>query len=244
MADIIELKNVSFSSYEGKIVDDISILLEASKTTAIVGPSGCGKSTVLKLAAGLLVPDEGDVFYKGKNIKLMNRSENLDFRREGAFVFQDSALWANQDLFQILELPLKVHYPLMTGKERTACIKSVTERVGYKKRLNVRPAWLSMGEQKLIAFARALLCDPALLFLDEWTESLDDGSAERLVNIVKQKQREGSSILFVSHDMKLIKELADFVVVIIEGKVSIQAPKEQVIKYFNLHELIQTGVTS
>ena len=114
MAKIIELKGISFSAQDRKVLNDISIEFEESKITAIVGPSGSGKSTVLKISAGLLVPDDGEVLYKGKNIALMNRSENLEFRREAAFVFQDSALWANQDLFQILELPLKIHYPQMT----------------------------------------------------------------------------------------------------------------------------------
>jgi ABC-type multidrug transport system ATPase subunit len=229
MAEIIELKNVSFSAQEGYIVQDVSIQFRASKTTAIVGPSGGGKSTILKLAAGLLVPDQGEILYWDKNIAFMNRVENLEFRREGAFVFQDSALWANQSLYQILELPLKIHYPEMSGKQRAERIKSVTELVGYRKNLNIRPSGLSMGEQKLIAFARAMLCSPSLLFLDEWTESLDETAADRLIDIVRQKQREKTTILFVSHDLRLIMDLADFVIVIIDGKLSAKAPKEQII---------------
>jgi len=229
MAEIIELKNVSFSAQDGNIVDDVSIEIKTAKTTAIVGPSGGGKSTVLKLAAGLLVPDQGEVLYKDNNIVYMSRSENLEFRREGAFVFQDSALWANQNLFQILELPLKIHYPEMSGKQRTDRINAVTELVGYRKTLNLRPSGLSMGEQKLIAFARAMLCNPSLLYLDEWTESLDETAAERLIDIVRKKQKEGATILFVSHDLRIIKDLADFIVVIIDGKLSVSAPKNQVL---------------
>jgi ABC-type multidrug transport system ATPase subunit len=244
MAGIVELKNVSFSTQEGKIIQDVSIEFEASKTTAIVGPSGGGKSTVLKLAAGLLVPDNGEVLYKGKNITQMNRNENLEFRREGAFVFQDSALWANQDLFQILELPLKIHFPSMTKKERAERIRSVTAMTGYRKDLGVRPARLSMGEQKLVAFARAMLCDPSVLFLDEWTESLDETAADRLIDIVRRKQRESSSIFFVSHDMRLIMDLADFVVVIIDGKLSTKAPKDNIISDLLLNDFLKIGIAS
>jgi ABC-type multidrug transport system ATPase subunit len=199
---------------------------------------------VLKLAAGLLVPDNGEVLYKGKNITQMNRNENLEFRREGAFVFQDSALWANQDLFQILELPLKIHFPAMTKKERAERIRYVTAMTGYRKDLGVRPARLSMGEQKLVAFARAMLCDPSVLFLDEWTESLDETAADRLIDIVRRKQREGSSIFFVSHDMRLIMDLADFVVVIIDGKLSTKAPKDNIISDLLLNDFLKIGIAS
>jgi ABC-type lipoprotein export system ATPase subunit len=244
MADIIELRNVSFSAQEGIIIKDVSVEFEMSKTTAIVGPSGCGKSTILKLAAGLLVPDSGEVLYKGKNISQMNRAENLEFRRDGAFVFQDSALWANQNLYQILELPLKIHFPDMKNNERLHKIKAVTSMAGYKKDLSVRPSRLSMGEQKLIAFARSMLCDPSLLFLDEWTESVDDTSADRLIDLVRIKQRERASIIFVSHDMRLITDLADFVVVIIDGKMSVKAPKDQIIGDLMLSDIFKIGIAS
>jgi len=244
MEDIIELKNVSFSAQEGNVVHDVSVGFEKSKTTAIVGPSGCGKSTVLKLAAGLLVPHQGEVLYKGKNVAQMNRTENLEFRREGAFIFQDSALWANQNLYQILELPLKIHFPLMTKDEREERIMSVIFKVGYYKDLSVRPSRLSMGEQKLIAFARSLLCDPSMLFLDEWTESVDETASEMLVNIVRKKQGEGTSIIFVSHDMRLIMDLADFVVVIVDGKVSVKAPKDHIISDLLLNDFFNMGIAS
>jgi len=244
MTNIIELKNISFSAQEGKIIDDLSINFMQSKTTAIIGPSGGGKSTVLKLAAGLLVPDEGEVYYKDKNIANMNRAENLEFRREGAFVFQDSALWANQNLEQILELPLKIHYPEMSYAQRAQKIKNVTELVGYRKHLNIRPSALSMGEQKLIAFARAMLCGPSLLYLDEWTESLDETAADRLIDIVRRKQREGATILLVSHDLRIIMDLADFVVVIADGKLSVNAPKDHIVNDLLLNDFLKIGIAS
>jgi ABC-type lipoprotein export system ATPase subunit len=244
MAEIIKLNNVSFSAQDRDVVQDVSIEFETSKTTAIVGPSGGGKSTVLKLAAGLLVPNQGDVFYKGKNIAYMNRNENLEFRREGAFVFQDSALWANQDLYQILELPLKIHFPSMSRQERAQRIREVTSDVGYRKDLAVRPARLSMGEQKLIAFARAMLCKPSLLFLDEWTESLDENAADRLIDIVKLKKGEGSSILFVSHDMRIIRDIADFVIMVTDGKVSMKVSKEQIANDAQIGNFLRMGIAS
>ncbi|MDR2729327.1 MAG: ATP-binding cassette domain-containing protein [Treponema sp.] len=245
MEKIIELKEISFSDHDGsKIIQDISIDFQPGKTTAIVGPSGGGKSTVLKISAGLLLPNHGEVLYNGKNVALMSRSETLEFRRAGAFVFQDSALWANMDLFNILELPLKIHFPNMAKKQRQERIKDVATQAGYRKALNVRPSSLSMGEQKLIAFARAMLCDPSVLFLDEWTESLDENAADRLINIVRKKQRESATILFVSHDMRIIKDLADFVVVVEDGRVTKNAPKDQITSDLLLNDFIKTGIVS
>ena len=244
MSYIIELNNISFCAQENYIVKDLSVAFETSKTTAIVGPSGGGKSTVLKLAAGILVPDEGEVLYKGMNVVEMNRNENLEFRKEGAFVFQDAALWANQDLFQILELPLRVHFPHMTKKERADRIKSIVNMVGYKKSLNDRPSRLSIGEQKIIAFARAMLCNPSLLFLDEWTESMDETASERLLDIIRKKQREGVSILFVSHDMRLIMELADFVVVVVDGKITVKSKKDHIISELLFNDFFKIGIAS
>ncbi|MDR0324193.1 MAG: ATP-binding cassette domain-containing protein [Treponema sp.] len=244
MAEIIKFNNVSFSTKEGKIIQDASVDFEMSKTTAIVGPSGSGKSTVLKLAAGLKIPDSGEVLYKGKNINQMNRADNLEFRRETAFIFQDSALWANQDLFQILELPLKIHFPKMNRIERTERIREMALNVGYSKDLDIRPAMLSMGEQKLIAFARAMLCKPALLFLDEWTESLDEAAADRLIKILKNKQREGATLLIVTHDLRLISDLADFVVMVIDGKVTVTAPKDSIISELLINDFFNIGIAS
>ena len=244
MADIVELKNVNFSAQDRNVVQDISIGFEVSKVTALVGPSGGGKSTVLKLAAGLLVPDQGEVLYKEKNVAYMNRGENLEFRREGAFVFQDSALWANQDLYRILELPLRTHFPQMDRIEREKRIREVTAEVGYKRDLTIRPARLSMGEQKLIAFARAMICNPTLLYLDEWTESLDETAADRLIDLVKKKISEGVSIIFVSHDMRIIKDMADYVIMIADGKVSFKTTREQIAKDAKLSNFLRMGIAS
>jgi len=233
MANVIELKNISFSAQDNrKIVQDVSVNFAEGKITAIVGPSGGGKSTILKISAGLLVPDSGEVLYQGKNITHMNRSENLDFRRQSAFVFQDSALWANQDLYQNLELPLRIHYPQMEKKDRDKRIKEVAVMADYKKDLFVRPSRLSMGEQKLVGFARAMLCSPSLLYLDEWVESLDETSAKILINIVKRKRKEGATIILVCHDMRIVLDLAEQIVIVVDGQVTANAPKDAL-----MHEL-------
>ncbi|MDR0374742.1 MAG: ATP-binding cassette domain-containing protein [Treponema sp.] len=242
MDAVIEMKNVYFQAQTQEVVHDFSFQFEKGKATALVGPSGSGKSTVLKLAAGLLVPTDGDVFFQGCNISSMTRNQNLSFRKQASMVFQDSALWANQSLQQILELPLKLHFSEMNKQERNERIHAILAQVGYKKRLDLRPAQLSMGEQKLIAFARAMLCNPAILFLDEWTESLDDSSAECLMNLVRERQRNNDTIIFVSHNFKVIKQLADYILMIVNGQLNRLFTREQIARDESMAQHIEKGI--
>jgi ABC-type multidrug transport system ATPase subunit len=244
MAYVIELNNICFSAQGRRIVRDLSFCFEEGQSAALIGPSGSGKSTVLKLAAGLFPPNEGEVLFRGKNIARMDRQEDLSFRRESAVVFQDSALWANQSLFQTLELPLRVHFPQMSKKEREERIEAVVAEVGYRKELGIRPAELSMGEQKLLGFARALICRPRLLFLDEWTESLDQNAARRLIDLVKKLKDKGISIILVSHNIQIIHELADIAIMILGGQIFLRLTKEQIEHDEDLSRYIERGIAS
>jgi ABC-type multidrug transport system ATPase subunit len=240
---VIELQNVTFSAQNAPIVEDFSGRFEEGRATALLGPSGGGKSTVLKLAAGLLVPAGGLVYYRGKNVAAMNRAQNLTFRKEAAMVFQDSALWANQNLNQILDLPLRIHYPHLSAADRNGRIREVTAQVGYRKNLEVRPANLSMGEQKLIAFARAMLCKPTLLFLDEWTESLDDDAAQRLIALVRKFKDAGNTIIFISHDLDLVTSLSDCVMIIAGGKKTMEVRGAEISGNSLIQRMVEDGQT-
>ena len=244
MAEIVEMKNVSFSVQNQAIVKNFSLQFEEGKSTALVGPSGSGKSTVLKLAAGLLVPLEGNVSFRGRDILTMSRKENLDFRREASMVFQDSALWSNISLYQILELPLQIHFPGITADETDKRIKDILLEVGYKRELDIRPSQLSMGEQKLIAFARAMMTSPNLLFLDEWTESLDENAARRLMNLVKTHREENKTVIFVSHNFRIVRNLADYVIMIAGGRLSMKLSREQMDEDEDLARFVEKGISA
>ena len=242
MEPILELKNVSFFSQNAYVIREVNLSIEEGKTVALAGPSGCGKSTLLKLCAGLMIPTGGEAAYRGKNIAGMNRAQSMEFRRESAFVFQDSALWANQTLLQSLELPLRIHFPQMTRTERQKRIDEVMNAVGCKRSLLIRPASLSMGEQKLVAFGRAMLCRPSLLFLDEWTESLDDASARRLLSLVKQQKTAHNTIVFISHNMGILRDLADEVIMLVGGHRYIRLTHQQLVNDGELADLLEKGL--
>jgi ABC-type multidrug transport system ATPase subunit len=116
--------------------------------------------------------------------------------------------------------------------------------VGYKKELMIRPSLLSMGEQKLIAFARAMLCRPTLLFLDEWTESLDDTAAQRLIAIIKRLQTGHHTIIFVSHDFRIIKNLADYILMVLGGRLYLKFTREQIATDEDFAQLVEKGIAT
>lgn len=239
---VLELNEITLVAQNTRIIQNVQLSIQEGQTAALVGPSGCGKSTLLKLIAGLIVPTAGKACYRGQDISTMNRHQTLGFRRRAAFVFQDSALWANQSIRQTLELPLKIHFPKMTEKQRTTRIVEVCAEAGYKRDLDIRPSQLSMGEQKLIAFARALMCDPDILFLDEWTESLDDASARRLVTAVKKRQKEGNTIVFVSHNFQVIKELSQRICMILDGRMSMEISAQEITRNEALSNMVEKGI--
>lgn len=198
---------VCYEDNEHKIINNISHYIEKSSVTVFLGKPGSGKSTALKLLAGLIPPSSGTITFEDKDIHSMNRKQNLDFRKRTAFMFQDSALWANQDIYHNLDLPLQLHFPQMSVKERKERIRKYTELVEFTKPLSQRPAVLSIGEQKKISFARALICEPEVLFLDEPTESIDDKTEDLFISILKNFIAENKTVVFVSHDNYLINSI-------------------------------------
>ena len=201
---ILGMRNVCYEDNDIKIINDVSHFIESSTVTAFLGKPGSGKSTALKLLAGLIPPTSGIITFEDKDIHSMNQKQNLEFRKRAAFMFQDSALWANQDIYHNLELPLQLHYPKMSTNERKARIKKYAELVEYNKSLGVRPAALSIGEQKKISFARALICEPEILFLDEPTESIDEKTEDLFIAILKDFISQNKTVVYVSHDNYLI----------------------------------------
>ncbi len=201
---LLELKNVSFYDGFTQVIKDTSFSIEKGSVTALLGDSGGGKSTVLKLISGIVPPSSGKLFYNDKDFSKLNEKENQEFRKRSAFMFQNSALWANQSLYQNLELPLKIHFPKMPPEKVKEKIEEAAKLVEFSKPLSLRPASLSAGEQKRIAFARALICEPEILFLDEPTESLNDTAADFFISILKDFCSRGNTLIYVSHDNHFI----------------------------------------
>lgn len=216
----VEVEDVDVFAGEFQVLSEVSAAFPAGEATFIVGKAGSGKSTLLKTAAGLVVPDRGSVLVGGRDIDAMTRQEELAFRKRASFVFQDAALWANASVYENISLPLAVHEPRLAKAEADRRIKDAVRRVGYDEGLGFRPDALSMGEQKMIALARALVLDGDLLFMDEPTASLDEASVDRLLAIVAELKAAGKTLVVVSHDSRLIAAAADKLCVVAAGKVA------------------------
>lgn len=201
---LLEMKNVSFFDEQTPVVQDTSLSLEKGSVTALLGEPGGGKSSVLKLLAGIIIPSSGTISFMGKDFSNMSSIENMEYRKKAAFMFQNSALWANQSLYQNLELPIKIHFPKMPPEQVDSKIKEAAKLVEFTKPLSLRPAALSAGEQKRIAFARALICEPEILFLDEPTESLNEKAAGLFISIIEEFCKAGNTLIYVSHDYTFI----------------------------------------
>ncbi len=216
---LFSAESVQFASRTQKIVNGVSLSIEKGTVTGLLGKSGSGKSTLLKLLAGILVPTSGRVFFDGKDIQLMTNVQNKQFRKKCAFVFQDSALWENQTIEQNLLLPLQTQTPKMSAPERASRISEVCEIVGYNRPLSLRPVDLSMGEQKRVAFARAFISKPEVLFLDECTESLDIDGVKQIMRVIKDFILNGNTVLYVSHRESFINAMGGTIFEVEKGYV-------------------------
>lgn len=215
---LFDVQNIGFAQNGKTIVDNVSLSIEKGTVTGFLGKSGCGKTTLIKLITGILVPTSGKSFFEGNDIQTMNKAKNLDFRRRCSFIFQDAALWANQDIMQNLILPLKIHYPKMPPEQMKMEIEMACEKVNFTRALSLRPADLSAGEQKKVAFARAMITKPEILFLDEVTAALDSASSELIMGLLKTFADEGNTIVYISHNNDFIKNFQGTLHIIEDGK--------------------------
>lgn len=216
----IELRGVSSMRGGFEALSEVSLSLGRGETLFAMGGSGSGKSALIKTAAGIAVPARGEVLYKGKSLARLSAREEAAFRKASGFVFQDAALWSNQSIYDNLALPVRLHEPAWGKAEVERAVRRSAELVGYGQDLRARPSELSSGERKLIGIARALVLDPELLFMDDPTSILDEAAAARVPEIVDSLKARGRSILIASVVSEFASGCADYVAVLLEGRVA------------------------
>jgi oligopeptide/dipeptide ABC transporter ATP-binding protein len=213
--------------FEVRAVSDVSFGLPANSIVGLVGESGSGKSTTGMMAMRLIEPSGGQVIVEGEDISRLGSAELKSFRRRMQVVFQDSysALDPIMTLSQIVAEPLHIHQ-LMTPKQQNELALQWLERVGLDRSFGQRyPHELSGGQRQRVAIARALILGPKVLVADEPTSALDVTIKAQIIGLLKQLQQEmGLSILFISHDLGVVRSLTDIVVVMYRGRIVEQAP--------------------
>lgn len=219
MEALIELQTVTVQAQEHISLDSVSVVLPDNRSTVIMGPSGSGKSMLLKVAAAIIPPDSGRVLLHGKNLQRLTQKELLEFRRTSGFMFQDAALWANKTIFENLALPIQFHFPNRRPEEIERRIRRLLLPMNLLDSLNLRPAALSEGEQKIVSFLRAIVLDPVILFLDEPTPSIDHQLLEKMLGMIRGLKDKGCTIIAVTHDAHLASMIANHLVILKDGHV-------------------------
>jgi len=205
-----------------RAVDGVTLTLVQGETLALVGESGCGKSTLARTVVRLLHPSGGRIMFRGQDVTAIQGSELRRFRRSMQMVFQDPYSSLNPRLTgrQSVAEPMRIHH-LYDGPVERKRVDALLERVGIPLQDADRlSGQFSGGQRQRIAIARALALEPAVLVLDEPVAALDVSTQAQILNLLRDLQRDlHIAYLFISHDLAVVRQIADRVAVMYLGKI-------------------------
>ena len=214
-----------------KAVDSVSFSIPEGKTLGLVGESGSGKSTTGYCVLQLMKPTGGSIRFQGKELTTLKKEELRQMRQDMQIVFQDpySSLDPRMTVGNIVSEPLEVH-GMGTRKGRTETVRRLLEVVGFNPNFTNRyPHEFSGGQRQRIGIARALALNPKLIICDEPVSALDVSIQAQILNLLKDLQRDfGLTYLFISHDLAVVRTMADEIAVMNQGKLVEVGPAEQV----------------
>jgi ABC-type oligopeptide transport system ATPase subunit len=210
---------------------NVSLAVSPGETLGVVGETGCGKSTLCRCILRLYRPSSGQVFFNGTNISTLPERMLGGLRRAVQMVFQDPADSLNHRLpvGSIVEEPLVIQHALAAA-ERRERVASLLDEVGLPRSASERyPHEFSGGQRQRIAIARALALRPSLLVCDEPVSALDVSIQAQILNLLLDLQQEyGLALIFVSHDLSIVRHMSDRVAVMYQGEVVELAPSEEI----------------
>jgi ABC-type lipoprotein export system ATPase subunit len=204
---------------EIRAVDGITFSVAAGEFVALLGSSGSGKSSLLNLIAGLDTPSSGSVTVAGRDLARMSREELAVYRRTTVgMVFQAFNLVTSMTVLENVELPMR--FAEVPREGRMARARTALERVGLGHRVTHRPSELSGGEQQRASLARALVNSPSLLLADEPTGNLDSRTGAEIMELIGNINREGATVLMVTHERPLAQRYASRFIFLKDGKLA------------------------
>jgi len=243
--DLVQVKhlsktfNDSFFTESSKnsvmAVDDISFKIKEGQSFGLVGESGSGKSTIAKMIVNLFRPSKGDIFFDNVCItKIKSNKEMMKFRKQIQMIFQDpySSLNGRLKVKDIVAEPIKLHNPSISLKDLNSYINDLLESVELTQQSADRyPHEFSGGQRQRISIARALATQPRLLICDEPTSALDVSIQAQILNLLKDLQEQlNLTILFISHDLPVVRQMCDRIAVLKNGKLCEVSKTEELFK--------------
>jgi len=198
-------------------LQNLSLRIDKGEFVFLTGPSGAGKSTLLRLLLRQDVPSEGELVVGGRNLAALSRRQVQSYRRSLGFVFQDfKLLQAKTVLENVAFVPRVLGMALAQQQRRTF---QVLKWVGLQHRMNAYPRELSGGEQQRIALARALVNDPVVILADEPTGNLDPDLSLEIMNLLREVNARGTTVVVATHDRELIRRVGRRALTLDHGRV-------------------------
>ncbi|MGH7334382.1 MAG: ABC transporter ATP-binding protein [Candidatus Rokuibacteriota bacterium] len=230
MAALVELVDV-YKSFEAvPVLQGVSLVLPKGETHVVMGGSGSGKTVMLRLTAGLIRPDSGQIRLFGTNIERMAEEQLLSRRRRLGYVFQGAALFDSLSVYENVAYPLREHRKLPEAEIRRRVVRYLSLVGLAEEVLAVLPADLSGGMRKRVGIARALGAEPEVLLFDEPTAGLDPTNSKLVAELIAEL-RVGvcDTALVVTHDLELAKTVADRVSILMNGRFAVSGSLEAVL---------------
>ena len=215
---MLEMINVTKTYPGGSVaLQDINVRIEQGEFVFVVGPSGAGKSTFFKMLFREVLPSSGKVIVNGHDLVKMTDKEIPYFRRQLGIVFQDYRLLPDRTVYDNVAFAMQViETPYRKIKRR---VNDVLDLVGLRKRAHAYPTELSGGEQQRIAIARAIVNDPILLIADEPTGNLDPETSWEIMDIFREVNKSGTTIVMATHDREIVDQMEKRVIAIENGHI-------------------------
>jgi phospholipid/cholesterol/gamma-HCH transport system ATP-binding protein len=220
MTPIIDLHNVHIAFESPEVLRGIDLSVMKGEILTIMGGSGSGKSVLLRLIAGLIKPDRGEIRIDGTDIVPLNEDAMLGFRQRMGVVFQQAALFDSMSVADNIAFPLREHAMLdeAATQQRVAELLDVVGLPGIQEQF---PAELSGGMRKRVGIARALAMKPAIVLYDEPTSGLDPSNAKLISQLILQvAETFGTTSIVVSHDLYWSLKISTRVALIYDGKIT------------------------
>jgi phospholipid/cholesterol/gamma-HCH transport system ATP-binding protein len=228
MIEIIDLHKTFGNNY---VLRGVNLTIKSGSSAAIIGRSGCGKSVLLKHIVGLLAPDSGIVKVDNEIIGGSNKKDLYKIRRKFGFLFQGAALFDSMTVFENVSLPLVENNFGYSKSEIDNAVIEKLELVGLPNTQNLKPAELSGGMKKRVGLARALITNPQYILYDEPTTGLDPVMSDAIDDLIKElNERLNVTSIIVTHDMFSVKNTAEKIFMMHEGKIYYTGTPQEIIE--------------